>query len=261
MRDQHETRLEGLRNDIGGAGILQLLDAGIVLGAHQHRHLGPQAAHAVQDADRGGGIGETDDDRAGGPQPDFAEQFLVRRVAEQDRIPGLACGADARRVEVERDVFETLRFEHPRHVLADAAEAAQDDVLTPRDLGGGSLLTLAGGGGWGVLMQQPACDALVVVEDQRAQQHRQHDRDQQRLAEAFGHQPGLQQDGAQRHPELAADGHDDAGAQRLEARGGEGARDQGGDGRLEDHQGEQHEHRDGELARAPEQMHIQQHAH
>ena len=261
VRDQHETRFEGFRNDVGGSGILQLLDAGIVLGAHQHRHLGPHAAHAVQDADRGGGIGETDDHRAGGPQPDFREQFFIRRIAEHDRVAGLACGADARRVEVERDVFESLRFQHPRHVLADAAEAAQDDVLAPGDFMGGSLLTLAGGGRRGLLAQQPARDALVVVEDQRAQQHRQHDRDQQRLAQAFRRQPGLQQDGAQRDPELTADGHDDAGAQRLEARGGEWAGDQRGDGRLEHHQREQHEQHDAELADAPEQVHVEQHAH
>src|SRR2546429_9880188 len=147
-------------------------------------------------------------------------------------------------------VLEALCLEHARHVLSDAAETAEDHVLAERNLVGGGFLALARGTHRAVLAQQEPGDALVVVEDQRAQHHREHDRDQQRLAERLGHHAPLQQDGAERDPELAADRNDDAGAQRLEVRGREGPRDQRADARLEDHEREQHGQHDRDLARA-----------
>jgi len=87
----------------------QLPDAGIVLVRTSTGTSGRQAAHAVQDADRGGGIGETDDDRAGGPQPIFVSSFPRppnRRTTTGS--PAWRAARIARRVESSAMVFETL---------------------------------------------------------------------------------------------------------------------------------------------------------
>ena len=66
-------------------------------------------------------------------RPHFFEHLFVGGVAVHHRLADLARGAHAHRVEIDGDVFEALRLEHPRHVLAHAAEAAQDDVLALGD--------------------------------------------------------------------------------------------------------------------------------
>ena len=66
--------------------------------------------------------------------PALCEHLLVRRVAVHHRIAGLPGRADPAGIQIDGNVFETLRLEHARDVLADAAEAAQDDVLALRDL-------------------------------------------------------------------------------------------------------------------------------
>ena len=48
-------------------------------------------------------------------------------------------------VEIDGDVFEALRLEHARHVLADAAEAAEDHVLALGHGLRGGVLAFDGG--------------------------------------------------------------------------------------------------------------------
>jgi hypothetical protein len=172
-----------------------------------------------------------------------------------------AGGADARRVKIERDVLEALGFEHAPHVLADAAETAEDDVLALGNLLSRRLFALGGGEDRCVLVQQKARHALVVVEDHRTQHHREHDRNQQRLDQPLGGEPGLQQHRAERDAELPADRHHDARAQCLEARVSEGQCHESGDHRFEDYDRDQHEKRERELARFSEQVQVEQHPH
>src|SRR5207237_4254096 len=216
MRDQHETRLEGFRHDVRRASVLQLLEARVILSTHEYGHRGAQPADAAQNADGSSGVREADDHHARGVEPDLDQQVLVGGISEDHRVARLARGADARRVEIERDVFEPVRFQHPRDVLPDAPEATQDHVLAPRDLAGRRILALTRRVRRARFEQQQAGDALVVVEDERAQHHRQHDRHQQWLPERRRDELRLQPDRAQRNAELAADRDHDAGAQRLE---------------------------------------------
>ena len=86
--------------------------------------------------------------------------------AESPKMIGvarLARGAHARRIEVDGDVLEAMRLQHARHVLPDAAEAAQDHVLALGDAVGDGILALDGGAGRPALAQQEARDALVVA--------------------------------------------------------------------------------------------------
>src|SRR6185312_12223081 len=154
-----------------------------------------------------------------------------------DRVAGLARGGDSGRVEIERDVLEALRFKHPRHVLSDAPEAAENYVISPSDVACRTGLALECGAGWPGLTQQETRDALVDVEDERAQHHREHDGQEQRLAEAARDEAGRERDRAEGNSELAADRDDDAGAQCLEARAGKGAAHQRGDRGLQDDDG------------------------
>ena len=140
--DQHQAGLEGLGHDVGGARRGQLGESDVVLRAHQHRHVRAQPPHRAHDADRHGRIRKGDDHRAGIVDARLAQHLLVGTVAEQHRVAGLARQADAGRIEIERQVLEAQRFKHPRDVLADAAEAAQDHVLALRERAGGRGLAL-----------------------------------------------------------------------------------------------------------------------
>ena len=126
-------------------------------------------------------------------RPALHQHVFVRRVTEHHRIARLAGGADPRRIEVERDVFEALRFQHPRDVLADATEAAQDDVLALRRSRCVATSSRRARARRSVLAQQEARDALLLLRMNGTQHHRQHDGHQQGLAESARDQPRLQQ--------------------------------------------------------------------
>src|SRR6185437_10851069 len=144
------------------------------------------------------------------------KDLLVGRVAEHHRIAGLARRGDARWIEIERDVFETLRLEHARHVLADASETAENDVIAPSDFSRRGAFALEGGARRSRLPQQETRDTLVVVEEERTQEHGEHDRHEERLAEARRDESRRKRDRAERHAEFAADRDDETGTQRLE---------------------------------------------
>ena len=212
MRGQHEAGLEGFGHHLGGAGGLELEQARVVGRAHQHRHVGAQPAQAAQDGERRARIGERDDHRVGVGETDFLEHLLVGGIAVHHRLAHLPRGAHAHRVEIDGDVFEALRFEHARHVLADAAEAAQDHVLALGDGQRRRVLAFDRGFRRAALAQQQARHALVVGEDHRRQHHAQHHGDQQRLRDGRIDGLVLQQQREQRDAEFAADRERDAGA-------------------------------------------------
>ena len=149
-------------------------------------------------------------------RPHLLEHLLVGGIAVHHRLPHLPRGAHAHRIEIDGDVFEALRFEHARHVLADAAEAAQDDVLAFGHRQRHRVLALDGGLRRAALAQQQARHALVVGEDHRRQHHAQHHGDHQRLRDGRIDGLVLHQQREQRDAELATDGERDAGAKRLE---------------------------------------------
>ena len=82
-----------------------------------------------------------------------------RRVAVHHGIARLARIAHAERVEVERDVLEAALLEHARQVLPDAAEAADDHVLAPREFAGRGRLERHLGGVDRAPAQQEVGDA------------------------------------------------------------------------------------------------------
>ena len=91
------------------------------------------AADGTQDGHRGSRIRKGDDHRARALQARANQHLFIRGVSEDHRIPCLAGRADARWIEVQRDVFEVVRFKHARNVLPHAPEAAENDVLALGD--------------------------------------------------------------------------------------------------------------------------------
>ncbi len=79
------------------------------------------------------GFGERDHHAAGVRETHVFEHLDLARIAVYDRIARLPAGADAIRIEIERDVFEAGLLEHAGDVLPDAAEAANDDVIALGD--------------------------------------------------------------------------------------------------------------------------------
>src|SRR2546430_16906493 len=96
-------------------------------------------------------------------EADLDQQVLVGGISEDHGVARLARGADARRVEIEREVLEPLGFQHPRDVLPDAPEAAQDHVLAARDLACCRILTLTGRAARTLFRQQRSGEPLVDV--------------------------------------------------------------------------------------------------
>ena len=191
-------------------------------------------------------------------QSRLCEHVLVRGIAEDHRVAGLPRRADTRRIQIERDKFKTLRFEHPRNILPDAPEAAQDHVIARGDLPRRRRLALDRRRRRPLLAQQQTGDALVVAEDERAEHHGEHDRHQQRFAPLRRNQTAAQRDREERDAKLAADRHHDPRANGLERRANEGARHECSERALDHDEPEQHEGDRGELI--DEQPHIQEHA-
>ena len=84
------------------------------------------------------------------------------------------------------------------------------------------------------LAQQPAGNLLVVPDDERARDHAQHDRSQQRLYHVGRDQLVAQQDGEKRESEFTADTDHDSGAQGFEEIAGETLREERDDQGLAD---------------------------
>ena len=98
-------------------------------------------------------------------RPHFFEHLLVGGISVHHRLADLPRGAHPYRIEIDGDVFEALRLQHARHVLAHAAEAAQDDVLALGDRQGDGILAFDGGLRRTAFTQQPARHALVVGQE------------------------------------------------------------------------------------------------
>ena len=148
-------------------------------------------------------------------ETDALEHLCLAGVAVDDRIAGLARRAHPRGIVVERDVFETQLLQHARKVLTDATESAQDDVLALRHGVCARQFACQCRRRRTALPQQPARNLLVVADDERAYDHAQHDRGQQRLHDVRRDQLVAQQDGEQCEAEFTANTDDDPGAQRT----------------------------------------------
>ena len=186
----------------------------------------------AQDGERNARIRERDDHRVGVGETDLLEHLLVGGVAVHHRLADLPRGTHAHRVEIDGDVFEALRLEHARHVLSDAAEAAQDDVLALGHRQRGGVLALDRGLRRAALAQQQRAMRLLLARITGASTMRQHHRHQHRLRDGRIDGLVLQQQREQRDAEFAAHREREAGAQRLEGGVDEQARGEGGDRRV-----------------------------
>ena len=62
-------------------------------------------------------------------KPDVFQHLDLAGIAVDDRIAGLPADANPVSIQIERDVLEACLLEHPRNVLPDPPEAANDHVI------------------------------------------------------------------------------------------------------------------------------------
>ena len=132
MRHQHQAGFERFRHHFGGASRLQFIQLGIVLGAHQDRHIGAQAAHTAQDAQCQIGIGKADHQHTTMLQTHCFKNFSGTRITINHWITGLPRLLHALRVHVQRQIFIAMFFQRARQILTNATEAAQDHMIALR---------------------------------------------------------------------------------------------------------------------------------
>ena len=219
VRGQHQTRLEGLRDDLGRPRFHQLFEVRIIGRAHQDRDLRPCSAHRAHDPDGDRGRRESHHHRTRVGESGRPEQVGVGGVAEHHQTPSRATCTHPRRIEIHREAFVPLRLEHTREVLSHPTVAAEDHMLARREFGDGAILRRQLGSdtrGRPALAQQEPCDAAVLTQEQRRAHHAEHDRDQQRLTDLIRHHLALDQDGEDRDAELAPHRQHDSGPHRLE---------------------------------------------
>ncbi len=117
-------------------------------------------------------------------QADVLQHLDLAGIAIDDRVSGLPADADTVRIEVEGDVLETRLFEHPRDVLADTPETANDHVIAFRDSEGCLRLSH----GFAVrrpgFPEQSARDPAIVPDEQGREDHAEDDGRQQGLGDA-----------------------------------------------------------------------------
>ena len=125
---QHQRRFQHLRNHLGGAGLDQLVQMGVVAGAHQHAQVRAQLVDGVQDALRLAGVVEGDHQQAGAVDAGPLQDFLAGGVAEDNPLTGLAGFLDAHQIGVDghRLVVEAGQVAH--QVLPHAAVTAQQHM-------------------------------------------------------------------------------------------------------------------------------------
>ena len=186
LRHEHEAGLEGLGHDVRGARGLQLVELRVVLRAHEHRHV---RAHA-RGCERRMPIAVV------GSEKLMTTAFALleaRRAAaaprrpnrrrSRDRRPGARRGrapdrdrARCTRSPATRARAPTFWPTRPKPHRITCSRSAMPSR--------GRVLALDGRARRPLLAQQEARDALVVADDERAHDHRQRDRHQQRLADA-----------------------------------------------------------------------------
>ncbi|MCX7052258.1 MAG: hypothetical protein NTV91_10760, partial [Proteobacteria bacterium] len=129
VRGEHQTGLEGLRDDLGRPRFHQLFEVGIIGRAHQDRDLRACRADRAHDPDGDGGRRESHHHRTCVGEPGGPEQLWVGGVAEHHRTPGRTTCTHPRRIQIHREALVPLRLEYTREVLSHPTEAAEDHML------------------------------------------------------------------------------------------------------------------------------------
>jgi hypothetical protein len=95
VRREHQAALDDLRNHLGRAGREQLLEIGVVDGAHDRRQRRRQLVHVVQHAQRRRRVRIRDRDGRRAMDAGREQRLAARRVAEHHRFAGRRRGAHA----------------------------------------------------------------------------------------------------------------------------------------------------------------------
>ena len=173
MRSEHQAGLQRLGHDLCGTGAGQALHVALVGRSHDNGQVVPHFLDVVQHLLGQGRIADRDDDHAGPHQAGRHQRLLAPGIAIDDVLTAGRGFAHPVGVEVEGNVVDVLLGQETRQVLAVTAEAAEDGVLFRTHRLDGDLGQLH-------RAHQPFAgheaddDAFAVLDDERCNQHGQH---------------------------------------------------------------------------------------
>ena len=236
---------------------MQHVEVLVVDGPHDDWQRRVDLPHLTQNVLGRAQVGKRDHQHAGALDTRGDQHLAPRRVAIDDVLARRGCLAHPIRIEIERDVADAFARHEARQILAATPEATDHRVLFLTHRARRQRRQLQGAH-QPLTRREAHDDAVAVLDDDRCQQHRDHQRRQHGLHDDRRRQGGFADIGEQDEAELAAGAQPQAAAHRCTGHRTVEARQAEDDSGLDEQNARQHGSNEREIAQ--HQRRVEHHA-